>query len=191
MELLKLLRDHLDLRALAMKLAVGRVESLPFSDELISDGRELLFTALELAGSKLPVRARPEGQPFYLAAMEEYLRVSGDPDSRVFFSSSESFANGVRLGLNAKLPRAPAVFDKKTKWRQYEEEDGDPDLERENYLSAREHANLVQKQFEAEAALGCTVEMPLDVAKRRFGEDLASPLLRGHQQAGWLSTSHS
>lgn len=172
-ELLKILRGHLGLRALAMKLAVGRVDSLPFSDELVSEGQELLFTALELAGSKLPVRVRPDGQPFHLAAIEEYLRISGDPDSRVFYSSSDSFAKGVRVGPNAKLPRVPAVFDKKTKWRQYKEEEGNLDLDRENYLSAREHANLVQQQFEAEAALGCMVEMPLDVAKRKFGEDLA------------------
>ena len=99
----------------------------------------------EFAGSKLPVCARPEGQPFYLAALEEYLRVSGDPDSRVFFSSREFFANAVRVGPNAKLPRVPAVFDKKTNWKQYKEEDGDPDLEKEHYLSAREHVNLVQK----------------------------------------------
>ena len=52
------------MRALAMKLAVGRVQSTPFSDELISAGRELLFTALEFAGSKLPVRERQGGNPF-------------------------------------------------------------------------------------------------------------------------------
>lgn len=57
-ELLKLLQRDLDLRALAMKLAVGCVDSMPFSDELINAGRELLFTALEFAGSKLPVRER-------------------------------------------------------------------------------------------------------------------------------------
>lgn len=57
-ELRKLLQRDLDLRALAMKLAVGCVDSMPFSDELINAGRELLFTALEFAGSKLPVRER-------------------------------------------------------------------------------------------------------------------------------------
>ena len=76
------------MRALAMKLAVGRVQSTPFSDELISAGRELLFTALEFAGSKLPVRERQGGQPFFLAAIEEFLRISGDPDSRAFYTDS-------------------------------------------------------------------------------------------------------
>lgn len=40
-------------------------------------------------------------------------------------------------------------------------------------MSARDHASLVQKQFEAEAALGCMVEVPLEDAKRKFGDRLA------------------
>lgn len=172
-ELLKLLQSELDLRTLAMKLAVGCVDSMPFSDDLINAGRDLLFTALEFAGSKLPVRERQAGQPFFLAAIEELLRISGDPDSRAYHTSRHSFARGVRVGPGAKLPRVPAVFDKKLKWRQYREEDCEPGLERDNYLSARDHASLVQKQFEAEAALGCMLEMPMDDAKQKFGERLA------------------
>ena len=172
-ELLKILRSHLDMRALAMKLAVGRVQSTPFSDELISAGRELLFTALEFAGSKLPVRERQGGQPFFLAAIEEFLRISGGPDSRAFYTSSNSFAKGARVGPNAKLPRVPAVFEKKIKWRQYKEEESSLDMERDDYLSARDHARLVQKQFETEAAMGCMIEMPLSEAKQKFGDRLA------------------
>ena len=60
---------------------------------------------------------------FYLAAVEELLRLrfSGDPDSRAFFSSSVSFAKEVRLGPGVRLPRVPAVFEKKDKWRQHDE----------------------------------------------------------------------
>ena len=136
-ELLKLLQRDLDLRALAMKLAVGCVDSMPFSDELINAGRELLFTALEFAGSKLPVRERQAGQPFFLAAIEELLRISGDPDSRAYYTSRRSFARGVCVGPGAKLPRVPAVFDKKLKWRQYKEEESEPDLERERTTCQR------------------------------------------------------
>ena len=79
----------------------------------------------------------------------------------------------MRVGPGAKLLRVPAVFDKKLKWRQYKEEESEPDLGRENYLSARDHASLLQRQFEAEAALGCLVEVPLEDAKRKFGDRLA------------------
>ena len=88
-----------------MQLALGRLEKSPFRDELVQEGRELLFCALELVGTKLPVRSRPEGQPFFLAALEELLRISGDPDFRAFYSSSVSFAHGVRVGFKSKTPR--------------------------------------------------------------------------------------
>ena len=62
---------------------------------------------------------------------------------------------GVWLGSpSRKLPRTPAVFDRKTKWKFQEiteEERGDW---QRNYSSLREHAELVQKQFEAEEAAG-------------------------------------
>ena len=74
-ELRKLLAQKLDARALAFKLATGTLHNCPFSDELIQDGRELLFTALEMAGCKLPVRETPED---LLAAIEELLRISAE-----------------------------------------------------------------------------------------------------------------
>ncbi|CAE7438573.1 unnamed protein product [Symbiodinium sp. CCMP2592] len=121
-ELLKILTRHMDLKSLASKLVQGKITANPFSSSLVAEGRDLLFTALEYTGAKLPVREKSEGQPFYLAAVEELLRISGDPDSRVFFSSSVSFAKGVRLGPGATLPRVPAVFEKKEKWRKYDVE---------------------------------------------------------------------
>ena len=172
-ELLKILVRHVDLVSLAAKLSLGKVSDNPFSSEVLDEGRELLFNALEFAGAKLPVRERTEGQPFYLAAMEELLRLSGDPDSRVFFSSSVSFAKGVRLGPGVCLPRVPSVFEKKEKWRKYDSGFCEPGAERENYLSAREHACEVQQQFQAEAALGAMVEVTTAEARAQFGKQLA------------------
>ena len=172
-ELLKILVRRVDLVSLAAKLSLGKVSDNPFSSEVLAEGRELLFTALEYAGAKLPVRERTEGQPFYLAAMEELLRISGDPDSRVFFSSSVSFAKGVRLGPGVCLPRVPSVFEKKEKWRKYDSGFCEPGAERENYLSAREHAGEVQQQFQAEAALGAMVEVTTAEARAQFGKQLA------------------
>ena len=132
-----------------------------------------MFCALEFAGTKLPVRSRPEGQPFYLAAIEELLRISGDPDHRAFYSSSVSFAHGVRVGFKAKTPRVPAVFDRKTKWRKYEEEECDWRDDRQNYDSARDHAAVVQRQFEEEEKLGAMLQLDLAEAHARFGEQIA------------------
>ena len=116
----------------------------------------------------------PKDNPSILAAVEELLRFSGDPDSRAFFSSSVSFAKGVRLGPGVRLPRVPAVFEKKDKWRRYDETtSGEKGVERENYMSAKERAREVQKQFQVEASLGAMVEMEEGEARQNFGERLA------------------
>ena len=116
-----------------MQLAAGCVVECPFTNDMVAEGRELIFTALELAGTKLPVREVPPNQPFFLAAIEELLRISGNPDYKAFHSSSVPFAKGVRLGAGSRLPRVPAVFERKEKWRKYAEEDTD-DQVRENYI---------------------------------------------------------
>ena len=63
-ELLKILARHMDLKSLTAKLVQGKITANPFNSNLIAEGRELLFTALEYTGAKLPVREKPEGQPF-------------------------------------------------------------------------------------------------------------------------------
>ncbi|CAE7173456.1 unnamed protein product [Symbiodinium pilosum] len=136
-ELLKILAQRVNLSDWASKLAQGKVSANPFCAELIAEGRELLFKALEYAGATLPVRERPEGP-------------------------------GVRL------PRVPAVFEKKDKWRRYDETtSGEKGVERENYMSAKERAREVQKQFQVEASLGAMVEMEEGEARQNFGERLA------------------
>ena len=72
----------------------------------------------------------------------------------------------MRIGVGAKLPRVPAVFERNEKWRRYAEESLDAQT-RENYISATQQADVVQEQFLAEAKLGAMVEMRrVDVEKR-------------------------
>ena len=97
------------------------------------------------------------------------MRISGDPD----YSSSVSFVHGVRVGFKSKTSRVPAVFDRKTRWRKYEEEECDWRCDRENYVSARDHAAVVQRQFEEEEKLGAMLQLDLAEAQARFGEQLA------------------
>ena len=102
--------------------------------------------------------------------------MAGDPDFKAFFSSKFSLAKGVRLGVGVKTPRVPAVFEKKTKWRTYAEEDSLEvcrEIDRDNYLSVKDHASIVQQQFEAEAELGAMQELPADKARARYGRNFA------------------
>lgn len=92
----------------------------PFNPKLIEDAAAALRRILRSHGAKLPVEEVPEPQPFKLALVEEFLRLNGDPDFAAFYSGDESFAKGVRLGVDEELPRAPAVFEEKTTWREYD-----------------------------------------------------------------------
>eukprot|EP00435_Cladocopium_sp_Y103_P010320 s1590_g2.t1 len=156
-ELEKLRGRSCDLRRLGMQLATGRISECPFTSDVVAEGRELIFTGLEFAGAKLPVREVPPNQPFFLAAIEELLRLSGDPDYKALYNSSASFAKGVRLGAGSELPRVPAVFERKEKWRTCPKENMD-DQVRDNYISAKQQAKVVQEQFVEESMLGATVE---------------------------------
>lgn len=126
-------------------------------------------------GTKLPVEETSERQPFKLALIEEFLRLQGDPDFAVFFTGENSFAKGVRLGVDMELPRASAVFSEKVSWRQYDSEQSEylVDSEwRQNYPTAKQNAAVLEKQFEAEEELGAMVRMDLQEAQSRYGSRL-------------------
>ena len=70
-----------------------------------------------------------------------------------------------------KLPRVPAVFDKKEHWRKYPEEGGEPG-DGDNYVSARDNLDSIKKQFEEERALGAMREVLEVDARREYGSNL-------------------
>ena len=103
--------------------------------------------------------------------LEEFVRPSGDPDVRVFYSSSSSVANGVPLEVNEKLPRTPAVFSRKCKWRDYSDEQ-EPSEEHCNYPAAETNSEALEQQFLQEEKLGAMVKMSMAAAKAKYGSNL-------------------
>ena len=87
----------LNVRDLAFKLAAGAVRQSPFIDELLEEGRGIIWQELRAAGCQLPVEENALSV-FYLG-IEEVLRLAGDPDSAAFYTGQDSFAKGVRLGV--------------------------------------------------------------------------------------------
>jgi hypothetical protein len=77
---------------------------------------------------------------------------------------------GVTLGVKEKMPRVPAVFEKRTKWRPYEAVDVPMDMD--NYKTARDHAQEIEAQFEVERDLGAMIEVEEAVAREEYGDDL-------------------
>ena len=117
--LMELLDSSMDVLAMACRLAHGGLEECLFDAGLLDEGRKRIFRVLKVVDgdSMLHVAAR---QPFLLNLASLMARVLGDPDWRVLVAGPNNFTRGVQVGVDEKLPRTPAVFDRKVKRRRYD-----------------------------------------------------------------------
>ena len=97
-----------------LKLCAGRLKEAPFAEEDLAEMRKALRETLGMEGREDTVA---EGQAFHLALIAKTLKAFEDPDWRFI----EGLSDGVALGVDQVLPRAPAVFEEKEKWRLAEE----------------------------------------------------------------------
>ena len=169
--LLKMLAGSVDIKKVLYGLACGHFKASPFPEKLVLRGRQHWLLVLRKFGSELASLEPPAGQPILLRAVEEHLRLAGDPDYRVFYSSSVSFAKGVTIGIKGRMPRVPAVFDRRTRWRKYEEQAEAPH-DKENYSSAGGQLVQIEEQFKEEERLGAMREVDETAARKEYGEDL-------------------
>ena len=132
------------------RLAKGDVQQDPFDkgkfSQVIRRAKQLFPGAHE----------RPTDQPQKIAIrfLEAALHAAGDPDR----NGMRHFCQGVRLGVNRKLPRVPAVFARKKKWRLAEQAEAEQyygtsteGAWRENYKSVKVHVDLIEEQLEDHA----------------------------------------
>ena len=160
-----------DMRRDVYRLALGKCDSQPFSQEVLEKARNMWLEHLsELSGKEVNELAGvSEHQPFRLSAVHEHLKAIGDPDAEVFGDGPDTFQAGVPLGVEG-MPRVPEVFEAKVKWRKY-----DPipwPADKANYTSAVENATAVQRQFRKEQALGAMIEVEELDARREYGDRL-------------------
>ena len=156
-----LLASELDVRSLAFLLAAGRVTESPFREGLLEQARGIIVQELKAAGSTLPVEVKSAGQPFYLAAIAELLRLASLLDKTPSLKECG-------LGWMLLCHGVPAVYTAKETWHHYPEEEAEPGL-RDNYTSAKDNAAVVQEQFEKEAKLGAMIETTLPKAEKEWG----------------------
>ena len=79
-----------------MKLALGRCQGSPFSQCDLKHLREKWFSLLPDSHRASQIT---EGQPFYLHAKPQSLRLMGDPDTDILDSvEGSNFVNGVHVG---------------------------------------------------------------------------------------------
>ena len=82
----------------------------PFSGELIEDVRSQIAKTLPDPEQAM---CRPT-QPFMLHMLSQSLKLLSDPDYEILDQGSECFAEGVPLGWDEPIGRAPQVFPKRT-----------------------------------------------------------------------------
>ncbi len=142
-------------QALFDALAEGRVTTSPFEDK-DSGFRSLVDAVLHTLsqdGDRAYARTDDVPQVIRIRLLQRVLQLGGDPDYR----GMEHFAKGVRIGVGTKMPRTPAVYSRKRRWRLPGQADLDFDIEgereslgdewRDNYQSAVIHQKDILAQL--------------------------------------------
>ena len=109
---------EMDLKRKLLMLATGKVKENPFDEQVLKEVRDdfRIICKQAGAGDGLP-QAGDVIQRFEIRLIQALLSAFQDPDA--YFC--HWWAKGTWLGSEArKLPRAPAIFDGKTKWRKYD-----------------------------------------------------------------------
>ncbi len=154
------------------KLARGQVDKDPFPSDELSGLAEYAMALYDCDGEE---GARPRGgdlpQPVRVRLLQAILKDSGDPD----WKGMSQFATGIRLGVGVRMPRTPAVYARKRRWRIPEQSDPDAWKEqtisgvwRDNYRSAKNQRAEVKRQLEDHVREGLAFKLPPAEAVARY-----------------------
>eukprot|EP00435_Cladocopium_sp_Y103_P074174 s127_g47.t1 len=160
-------KSIVDVRREAFKLVTGKFDKSPFSDTALG---ELRAKWCALLSDPKDAGIVDEGQPFFLRALSQWLKVFRDPDVHWLVDEPDSFATGVCVGVEKPLPRSPQIFPLKTKHRKLD--DTEFAAIAENYPSAQISSGELEKKFREEEDLGRMYPSKLGVLKQEFGDKL-------------------
>ena len=154
-----------DVREASFRLATGKLKEPPFSQADMDQLRRDVAGILDDSVGALEV---PPGQPFFLRVLAQSVRVLGGPDWEVLTQGEECYANGMPLGCEKPMPRAPQVFARRSKFRKLDETPFDPCMI--NYTSAEMSADQLEAQFREDERAGMMVATTEGAVKQEFGE---------------------
>ena len=160
------------LGALFSDLASGQVRDSPFKESLKTELAGYATNLLADDGSGgAGVRCGDLEQPVRVRLIQALQRAVGDPD----VGAMEHFARGIRLGVGVRMPRTPAVYARKVRWRLPEQATADYESAaegtvdwRDYYRSAKLCADAVEKQLEDHHSRGLALRMSPESARQRF-----------------------
>ena len=143
-------------RTIVYLLASQKLLDSPFSEETIRTARGQMNRILkeeEKDENGVTSWVRPEAtdrqQPVAIRPFQSFMRFCEDLDWR----GLHKCAKGVKLGWDVKLPRTPAVFERKTHWALGPDvpDLSDQDFKWEpNHKSLKDHAEICPEHFDSE-----------------------------------------
>ncbi len=165
--------------SLFSRLADGLVDTDPFPQHDLADLAEYAMTLYddEVGGGARP-REGDLPQVIRVRLLQSILRDAGDPD----WKGMTQFAAGIRLGVGRRMPRTPAVYKRKRRWRIPEQADAEgwdgqsvSGVWRDNYRSAKGQRAEVKRQLEEHVAQGIAFKLaPSEAIARYPGLQVAS-----------------
>ncbi len=114
-----------------------------------------------------------------LRLLRAILREAADPDAEAMLG----FIEGVPIGVGLRLPRTPAVYDRRVRWSLDEQRHRGAYLEpqksfewRDNYKSTYAHESEIEQQLEKLASEGKALKFQEDALRRRWPDAVPASL---------------
>ena len=158
---------------LLVSLAMGKIEKCPFPLEDVAELKQTVIDAA--ASSNLRIQRRPGDRtdvPIDYRCLDILLRTAGDPEVGL-----GEYAQGVRVGPGTWMPRLPALFQRKTKWRlasqfdqlNYLEHSSDHgEVWRRNYSTLQAFEEQILEVTHDQASRGQIITLTETEKKNRF-----------------------
>ena len=104
---------HLGTEQLLVSLAMVKIGACPFPPEDVAPLRQVVFNAAAGCGHQIERRSGDRTEvPIDYRFLDLLLRVAEDPETGL-----GEYAQGVKVGPGTRMPRLPALFKPKKKWR--------------------------------------------------------------------------
>ena len=151
------------------RMAAGKVHESPFGSEMVELRRQLdeHLSRWGLDPERMTTDRAAEINFRRLRALAEAL---GDED---YVFLEEVASRGVRLGVDIEMPRTPQVYEEKLKWTVDATDEVMRDILADNYESAEDNAEDIERQVLQEVENGTIVRMMEHTAKEKFKGRLA------------------
>ena len=164
---------HYGTEKLLVDLAMGKVEESPFPPDEIQQLKQAVISAASRAG--IPILRKSGDRvdvPIDYRFLDVLLRAADDPEIGL-----GEYAQGVKVGPGTRMPRLPALYKAKKKWRLPSQVDPLDYLEyapdkagvwRNNYSTLREFETQVLDVMHDQASRGQVIIMTEPEAKTKY-----------------------